>query len=107
MKKAITILLLLLFVGSVLAAPMTATSSSNGVTTMASKENGIAGWKKGDINGDGKINAFDIESFTMVVKYARYYRSHHPRMYWAADINDDSMVGIKDIAPFIKLLESQ
>lgn len=96
MKQTLAALLTLLFVGSVLAVPIT-TTNFDGATDV----------KKGDINDDGKINAFDIEDFTMVVKYAWYYKIHYPKMFAAADINEDGMVGKKDIAPFIELLNSQ
>lgn len=60
--------------------------------------------KKGDINKDGRINAFDIDPFRMVLEYPDFFKTNHPDMFWRSDINSDGKVNEKDVNLFVKLL---
>lgn len=108
MKKTIAVLLTLLFVGSVLAIPMTNSVTGKNAANTTTGENQIAdGWKKGDINGDGTIDAFDIDPFIKVLKHPWFYKHFFPKMFHAADINEDGKVNQKDVDPFVYLLVHQ
>ncbi|MDD5163389.1 MAG: hypothetical protein PHD95_04235 [Candidatus ainarchaeum sp.] len=130
MKKAIIILLILMFVGSVFAVPMAKTEAQiSADASVAEKQNLIAGQIaiqinsnevaadgetgaaiercpciKGDLNGDGLINFEDINPFTRVIRHPWFYKIFNPRMFCAADINNDNEVDFKDINPFVALL---
>lgn len=61
--------------------------------------------KIGDANGDGVVNAFDIDPFILALTNPYAYANQYPN--WdilSCDINGDGVVNCFDIDPFIHLL---
>ncbi|MGE0482279.1 MAG: hypothetical protein AB7Q17_17615 [Phycisphaerae bacterium] len=61
---------------------------------------------RGDTNGDGLVNTFDIDSFVLALTDADAYTRAHPTVERAcvADVNADGLVNTLDIDPFVALL---
>lgn len=61
---------------------------------------------RGDTNGDGAVNTFDIDSFVLALTDADAYKRAHPTVERAcvADVNSDGQVNTLDIDPFVALL---
>ncbi len=122
MKQAITILLILLFFGSVFAVPIAASArpvaaekspvqakvlQAHDAIAVSAKEavsESKDEWIKGDINHDGVVNFGDINPFTHVIEHPWFYKIFHPHKYKAADINNDGIVNQADVKPFVALL---
>ena len=60
----------------------------------------------GDLNGDGEINAFDIEPFVIALFDPDEFQRRFPNVnrVAAGDLNQDGAVDAFDIEPFLELL---
>jgi hypothetical protein len=62
-------------------------------------------YTRGDLNCDGKVDAFDIDPFVLALTDPSGYAAKWPDCdYLLADINDDGKVDAFDIDPFVELL---
>ncbi len=68
----------------------------------------LAPVQRGDMNGDGRINAFDIDPFVIALVDAEAYYALYPELIRdvVGDINYDGVMNVFDIDPFVQLLTS-
>jgi hypothetical protein len=61
---------------------------------------------KADLNGDGAVNAFDIDPFVLALTDIKAFVQTYPEVnpYDAGDVNDDGAVDVFDIDPFVAAL---
>lgn len=58
----------------------------------------------GDFNGDGAIDALDVDPFTQALNDPAAYLADHPDIYFdALDLTGDAKIDVQDINPFLKL----
>ncbi|MGE0480084.1 MAG: hypothetical protein AB7Q17_06385 [Phycisphaerae bacterium] len=61
----------------------------------------------GDLNCDGRVDVFDIDSFVTAIRSAEDYNAHHPSCDRAlADCNADGRVNNFDIDAFVEILST-
>jgi hypothetical protein len=58
----------------------------------------------GDMNGDGVVNAFDIEGFVLALTNPAEFTANTGRDPLVGDVNDDGSLNAFDIGPFVDLL---
>lgn len=74
-------------------------------TQYDSQPNILRWLEPGDLNCDGELNAFDIDSFLLALTNPPAYAAAHPTCNRDnADINGDGAVDSFDIDPFVALL---
>jgi hypothetical protein len=66
-------------------------------------------WALGDLNCDGRVNAFDIDAFVLALtstppSYPEYYAQYPGCDVMLADCNADGSINAFDIDPFVELL---
>jgi hypothetical protein len=63
---------------------------------------------KGDTNGDGTINVFDIQGFVDILTNPAGFQTARPwmRVNFVSDMNNDLAINVFDIQPFINLLSA-
>jgi sugar lactone lactonase YvrE len=61
---------------------------------------------KGDLNGDGAVNAFDVDAFALALSDPDEFFARYPNVdrLCAGDINSDGQVNGFDIDPFVQLI---
>lgn len=59
---------------------------------------------KGDVNFDKRIDAADIDPFSMVVQYPEFIKKYHPAMFWRADMDDNGAIDETDVNLFVDVL---
>jgi hypothetical protein len=60
---------------------------------------------RGDVNCDGRIDAFDVEAFILALFDPSEYMIRFPECdIKIADMNDDNFVDRRDIGPFLDVL---
>lgn len=67
---------------------------------------GCPGVGRGDLNGDGRVNAFDIDAFVLALTDETAFAAEYPLVdrLCAGDINRDGRLNSFDIDPFVALL---
>lgn len=67
---------------------------------------GCSGAGRGDLNGDGRVNTFDIDAFVLALIDETTFATQYPLVdrLCAGDINRDGLLNSFDIDPFVALL---
>ncbi|MEM0493567.1 MAG: hypothetical protein QXS02_06425, partial [Candidatus Thermoplasmatota archaeon] len=79
---------------------------AGGIESSPSPAQAVKTFKRGDINGDGKVDFGDINPFVLMLSNsaAWYQRYGDIGYYYTGDCNLDTRVNFGDINPFIRLL---
>ena len=102
MKKALVVLLILVFIGSAMALPMaTSTKTLVKATAKPVPVKSVPVCEKGDFNDDHKVTFADIDPFVAAL-FGPIRMT--PKIFCEADINQDGFLNQADIDPFVAII---